>query len=252
MVALGLLYGAPALDSADGDGDGEVLEGILPFPVPVPRLDRRPVVPRIIYMNREGAHLVAGTDNSFKNISSIVENADLETADVPAFRGSARTWDRIVACVRAKFEPYEVEVVDQRPTDRGYIMAVVGGTHDVVEGGGHSHGAVSGLAPFNSQTVEDPVVLVFSRTMRERVRATCEVAAMEVAHAYGLDHSRHCGEIMSYNRPCRARDFMDRDLPCGEHEDRVCGDGEATQNSHRALLAVLGPRGGGAPVQAKE
>ncbi|HHH28859.1 MAG TPA: hypothetical protein ENK57_11020 [Polyangiaceae bacterium] len=210
-------------------------------------LDREPKPSHIIYLNREGATLVPGPDEASLNRSSIIENAELESYVVPAFRGSARRWDDIVTCIRGHFEPYDVEIVEQRPTEPGYLMALMGGRAEGLgPSDGHDHGTVTGLAPFNGQAVENAVVLVFTRALRERTQSSCETAAMEIAHAYGLDHTTQCRDIMTYKRRCtRRRRFYDQPAACGEHEDRECRGG-GMQNSHQMLLDVLGPRGGAA------
>ena len=100
---------------------------------------------------------------------------------------------------------------------------------------------LTGLAPFNGEPIEDAIVFVFSHALRRNVRKVCETAAMEIAHAYGLDHAIHCRDLMSYKRPCGRRRFLDEAIPCGEHHARPCKDGSPTQNSHRVLLEALGP-----------
>jgi len=220
-------------------------------PFRLPRRAESPEPTRLIYLNREGARLTPGMDDARINRSSIVQGAELTSADVPAFAGTTRRWNQIVACVRDRFSRYNVRVVDQRPVNDDYVMAMVGGRSELLSGGalesdpshqGHAHSVPTGLAPFNGQPIDDAVVFVFSRKLREHARRTCETIAMEVAHAYGLDHSRHCGEIMSYLRPCGRRSFMDRELACGELQDAPCDQSDATtQNSHRRLLELLGP-----------
>ena len=51
----------------------------------------------------------------------------LEYATVPPFAGTGRRWRDIVKCVRSKFEPYDIQVVDKRPVGDDYVMAVLGG-----------------------------------------------------------------------------------------------------------------------------
>lgn len=230
-----------------GAEDGSEEESSVYFPIPVPRIfDRDPKPSHVIYLNREGALLQAGADEASENRSSIVANAELEEHAIPEFRGSARSWDRMVSCLRGQFEAYDVAIVEERPTRPGYMMAVFGGRPGPL--GGHQHGAgVTGLAPFSGEPIENAVVLVFTRQLRERAQQTCETAAMEIAHAFGLDHTRHCRDLMSYRRPCGRRRFMDEAAACGEHEDRSCGDGNAAQNSHALLLDVLGPTRTGEP-----
>lgn len=84
--------------------------------------------------------------------------------------------------------------------------------------------------------------MVFSRAMKEPTRTVCETAAMEIAHAYRLDHARDCRDLMTYLPRCNARrTFVDQSVPCGEHENRVCGNGKPQQNSHATLLHLLDP-----------
>jgi hypothetical protein len=250
-VTVGLALGVVGLRVVRERGD----LGTLPLPrvVPVPRVVQaltKPRVMRTVYLNREGATLHPGADDSHVNRSSIVKSV----GDVPiayaSFAGTPKRWQSIVQCVRDKFAPYDVEVVDQRPVEGDYIMAMVGGrpqdlgaAEGAHAGDEHGHSHATGLAPFNGEAIADAIVFVFSRTLREETRATCETAAMEIAHAYGLDHARSCKDLMTYMRPCGARSFTDQAIPCGEHEERPCKGGAPTQNSHRSLLTALGPRG---------
>jgi len=204
---------------------------------------------RVIYLNREGAALSAGTDDSRLNRSSIVKNSGRSSVDIPPFVGAPKAWDSFVQCTREKFAPFAVSIVDRRPVEGSYIMAVVGGKAQELgleeshaAGEDHDH-EVTGLAPFNGRTIAHAVVLIFARSMKEDPRRMCETGAMEIAHAYGLDHSRSCKELMSYMTPCGPRSFTNADLPCGEHADRACEGGRPTQNSYVRLLEAIGSPG---------
>lgn len=225
--------------------------------VSLPHIASEPM--RIIYLNREGATLTGGDDDSAHNVSSIVRGTGKASVHIPAFQGPPQTWAALAACIRNKFAAFDVSVVDERPTLGHYIMAVVGGTPEdlgpITEGHAGEHMHVHehdtlGLAPFNGNNVADAVVLVFARRMQERVTATCETAGMEIAHAYGLDHERNCKDLMTYMPPCGARIFANAAAPCGEQSDRACEGGAATQNSYAKLLAVLGPRMGATSAAA--
>jgi hypothetical protein len=207
----------------------------------------------IIYLNREGALLSAGEDEAKKNVSSIVKNARVASARIPAFEGNLKAWSAITSCIAEKFAPYDVTIVDQRPVEGSYIMGVVGGTPNDLGGSvddthGHEHAhddhdhGVTGLAPFNGKVIPDAVVLIFSKALQDNPRDVCETAGMEIAHAYGLDHERDCHDLMSYLKPCGNRSFVNTASPCGEHADRACQGGQRTQNSHALLIAALGPR----------
>jgi hypothetical protein len=200
-----------------------------------------------IYLNREGATLVAGDDDSLHNASSIVRNTGKSAVHIPAYAGSAQAWSALATCIRSKFRPFDISVVDERPVSGDYIMAVVGGTPEDLGAIKDAHGTeehthdILGLAPFSGAPVANAVVLVFSRRSAERAVTTCETAGMEIAHAYGLDHERNCHDLMSYMTPCGARTFVNAVAHCGEESDRNCADNSATQNSFAKLLAAVGP-----------
>jgi hypothetical protein len=199
---------------------------------------------RVIYLNREGAELRGGPDDSSINVSSVVVGSPGQRARLPAFAGTAERWKQIVSCIRGKFAPFDVRVVEQRPIAEDYLMVMLGGHASDLgfnASDGHKHSHATGLAPFNGENIASAVVFVFTRTLREAVKTSCEAAGMEVAHAYGLDHARHCKDLMTYLPNCGPRTFLDKDLPCGEHADRACEGKLATQNSYRRLMTLLGP-----------
>ncbi|MGE0786596.1 MAG: hypothetical protein AB7S26_13070 [Sandaracinaceae bacterium] len=212
-------------------------------PIPIPEVTEREVKPaHTVYLNREGATLVSGRDDAGRNLSSIV-SAELGQFDVPAWQGSAARWTQVVDCVRGYFERYDVEIVDRRPVEPGYVMVVLGGTAEgLLDQDQPTRGTVTGLAPFNGQAIENAVAVVFTRTLRESKPRVCEVTAMEIGHVFGLDVSRNCHDLMSFRTPCGARTFREEAAPCGIDEDRTCVDGGPTQSSHEVLLQVLGPR----------
>lgn len=202
---------------------------------------------KVVYLNREGVLLRSGADDATLNMSSIVANSGRASAFIPPFSGSPRRWNQITACIREKFKPFDVKIVEQRPLDGDFVMAVLGGTPKDLgltkKSDQHFH--ATGLAPFNGEVVPNAVVLVFTRSLRHAVRSVCETAAMEIAHAYGLDHSRHCKDLMTYMKPCGKKRFTDRDVVCGEHANRDCHGDKPTQNAYRYMMTLLGPATGG-------
>jgi hypothetical protein len=193
--------------------------------------------PKIIYLHRGPIHLTGGDDDSTKGMSSIVASFGHKAVDLPGFNGTDKRWRDIVACVKTKFAPFDVAVTEQRPVGGNYILVAVGGSP---KDAGIAK-EVGGLAPFSGDIVPRAVVLAFARKLGNRLRETCDVIGMEVAHAYGLDHEYDCHDVMTYRSYCGTKKFIDKDVACGEQKKRACAGGKPTQNSFRMLLAALGP-----------
>lgn len=212
--------------------------------VPVQKaLGHEPHASKVIYLNREGGTFVPGFDDARKNRSSLVRLRGLPILKTEPFAGTNKSFQEIADCVAENFERYDVEVVTQRPIDADYLMVAIGGKpgklKDHVE---HKGMHLFGLSPSTGGPVERAIVFVFASELKNNTRRVCETTSHEIAHAYGLDHTRECSDLMSYKKPCKKRrEFSDKDVPCGETSDRPCDDGTATQNSHRALLELLGP-----------
>jgi hypothetical protein len=202
-----------------------------------------PRVPKVIYLERRGATLFGGEDVAHENRSSVVHSYGKTQVVVPAFSSTDKRWKQIVTCVQKQFTPFDVVVTDVRPTEPGYVLAVFGGKPSLLG----ADKKVAGLAPFNGGIVPDAVVLVFTQALGNRAQSVCEVAAMEIAHVYGLDHELTCKDPMGYKTGCGARWFRDEDFPCGEQAARECADGHLMQNSVQRLGAALGFKDGRTP-----
>lgn len=202
------------------------------------RLDSRPS--KIIYLERRPIELKPGEDDAENGYSSVLQSASNKPARTKGWTGGDAKWKKLVACVQTMFSPFDVVVTDERPSESHFMMVVVGGKPDDI-GMKNSH-HVSGLAPFNGGVIARAVVFGFSGTTNNDVRQTCETIAMEVAHAYGLDHAYLCKDVMTYLSGCGPKSFVDQDAPCGESKKRVCEGGGKTQNSYRRLIDVLGAK----------
>ncbi len=189
-----------------------------------------------VFLDRNGMVLDRNWDDSLEDIA------------IPRFGGSARVWAGVVSCVREKFAAFDVEVVDEQPPSGEFITALVGGRAEQL---GFDGEHVAGVGVSDVVVTRDAIVHVFSQSVGERdAKQLCEVAAHELGHAMGLDHSMQCGDLMSYPREeCgfgRVETFTDADAPCGEYEDRACNTGADTQNSFQRLARLVGLR---APVE---
>lgn len=194
---------------------------------------------KTIFLEKRAIDLRPGTDDAPNGVSSVLANARNKATRLPGWKGSATAWTKVVACVRDMFEPFDVVVTDTRPSHQDFVLVVVGGKPGDI---GMASKHVGGLAPFSGAVIAKPVVYAFSAALDHDVRAICETIAMEVAHAYGLDHGYECKDVMTYLTGCGAKKFVDKDVRCGEKKPRTCEGGKATQNSYRHLIDVLGAR----------
>ncbi|MCB9738602.1 MAG: hypothetical protein H6747_04980 [Deltaproteobacteria bacterium] len=200
---------------------------------------------KTIYLNREGVVLQGGVDEAAQNRSSVVKASGYTRLVLPGYNGTDRGWKALVRCVEDRFAPFDVRVTDQRPTAiEDYVMAVFGGSARELGYSKKDAAGVGGLAPFNGKPIGRAVVFVFTATLKNRKEDACDTAAMEIAHAYGLDHSFHCRDVMTYKKRCGSRRFLDEAVPCGEDEPRTCTGGAAKQNSFVALRTLLGAHNG--------
>jgi hypothetical protein len=202
------------------------------------RFDHKPS--KTIYLERNAVALTPGEDFAARGISSVLANASNKPARSKAWSGGNTRWNQLVACVKKQFGPFDVEVTDKRPSGDNFLMVVVGGKPADVGITNSPH--VAGLAPFNGNVVPRAVVFAFAATSNNDVRSVCETIAMEVGHAYGLDHEYLCKDVMTYLTGCGAKSFVDADASCGERKKRACEGGGALQNSYRTLVNVLGAR----------
>lgn len=195
---------------------------------------------RVIYLHKGPIELVGGNDDASQNRSSIVERGDVDRVVMPGFSGSNSQWSSIVKCTSKMFASFDVTVTDALPASKDYILVAVGGKSSALKQKQHNH--AGGLAPFIPKAaIPGAVVFAFSSASRNNPRTVCETIGMEVGHAYGLDHGFNCKDTMTYLKRCGSRSFTDKDAPCGENKARVCAGGDATQNSRRYLMDLLGP-----------
>ena len=199
--------------------------------------------PRVIYLNRETLTVRGGFDDAADNRTQLIESGKEST--ISGFSGNSRKWRQIVSCVRSKFEPFNVEITDERPTSGNYIMVHVGGTPSDLYG--HKRPGMGGVAPFNGDVISGVIVFAFSKTLGNKLDSVCHTVAHEVGHVYGLDHTYRCGDVMTYLQGCGKKRFVDALVRCGESKRRDCDHGSPTQNSYDRMYKILGPR---EPIEA--
>jgi hypothetical protein len=169
-------------------------------------------------------------------------SADGARIVIPPYGGDELAWRGTLRCVRDHFAPFDIAIVETPPTG-SFIHVIVGGRASDI---GLDDATTNGNGEHVPATVlRSAEAHVFSRvgTGERDIANLCAVAAHEIGHNLGLDHSYFCGDVMSYyHDECGVPRFVDVDAPCGEHESRTCDSGNATQNSYRWLLAKVGAR----------
>lgn len=196
---------------------------------------------RLIYMNRSGATLRPGLNNSSLQTSSIVETM----TEITPWEISDDDWAETMSCMRGIYSRFDVQITDRDPGMTPHLEAVFGGHPNDVG----LPDNVAGISPFTTDcsTIESSVVFTFTDVLPDDPRLMCEVMAQEIAHSYGLDHQMLPEDPMSYLEYDGDREFQDEDAFCGEFEFRTCGIGgnvcRDTQNSVELLTQRLGRAG---------
>ncbi len=193
---------------------------------------------RIIYLNRHGATLSPGVNDSRTQRSSVVA----EPRALPPWEGSEDAWAATVACMRATWSRFDVEITDVDPGSVDHLEAILGGSPD--DAGLPSN--VTGAAPqaADCSVIEDGIALTFTAILPADPDQVCAVTSHELGHLYGLDHELLAADPMSYLPFSGARAFQDVEAACGETTARPCACG-AMQSSVQLLLTRLGSAGEG-------
>jgi hypothetical protein len=190
-----------------------------------------------VYVNGDPGAVTGGWDDSAHDVSSIAWGTDGEIA-VPGWAGSKKRWRAVVECVRDRFADFAVVIVTDRPSGGEYIMIMVGGQPSLF---GYGDG-VGGVAPYTGEVMRSAIGYVFAAASDFDVEQTCVAILHETGHTLGLDHAYLCPDPMSYLWGCGEKTWQDEEAPCGENEERTCGNGEEAQNSYQLLAANVGLR----------
>ena len=200
---------------------------------------------RVIYLNRDGAILRPGDNDSTRQISSIVS----EPTEFDGWDIDDDTWSDTVSCIADIYAPFDVVVTDSDPGDAPHIEAMFGGSPEDVG----LPDNVAGVSPFTTDCsiIENSIVFVFNDVLPDDAQTVCEVISQEIAHSFGLDHEMLPSDPMTYLDYSGDRTFQDKMASCGEYADRKCGINglmcRQRQNSVALLKERLGVRGSSAP-----
>lgn len=193
-----------------------------------------PQQPLLVVMDRHGGRAMAGIDNPRALVSGVVLRNDYAYIDIPEFVAEDAEWEQLVRCVQGHYAAFAIDIVDEIPQRGDFIRIMVGGPS--LEFGFDE--SVHGIAPWGGHVLRDAVAFVFQNDDWDPARL-CEVTAHEIGHTVGLDHSRNCADIMSYEA-CGPKEFVDEAALCGEWEPRMCGTGRLRQNAYADLVLRVG------------
>lgn len=202
----------------------------------LPRTLRGGPTPVTVYLHRDGGRVLAGEDNPAQARSGVLRRSGVSAADVPAYRGSDAQWQQFTKCVENHFRAFDVNVVEERPAGENYVSVMVGGSPKMLG----LADTVGGVAPYTGKVLRSSVVFVF-QTPHANTRSLCDTAAHEIGHTMGLDHSRQCNDVMSYEA-CGSKAFRNEHAHCGEWGNRPCADGHNSQNTWATLATLVGTR----------
>lgn len=197
--------------------------------------------PQALYLNRcvGGCTVRPGDNSAVDDRSSIIG----QVTTLSEFRYDDATWDAVVACIRAAWAPYDIDVVTDEPADDvPYNEVMIAGYPSEM---GLSSNTL-GLAPMSTSCTpySDWIAFAFANAHGESpVADLCDTAAHEPGHILGLDHEFDCDDKMTYLTGCGEKWFLNVSARCGEFESegaRDCACTGPTQNSHQILTDVLG------------
>jgi MYXO-CTERM domain-containing protein len=197
-------------------------------------------VSRTIYLNRNGALLTPGENNSQTNTSTIVSRL----SQVPGWAASSDDWAATVACMKDVWSRFDVTITDIDPGATPHIEAIFARSPRDVGITDY----IGGISPFttNCSVIERSIVFAFTDNLAKQPRAICEVMSQEIAHSYGLDHELLAADPMTYLSHAGNREFQDQDASCGESTARPCGISGSTCRASQNSVALLRARVGSA------
>jgi hypothetical protein len=224
-------------------------------PHPVSAFYAEPPTTRVIYLDKDGGtfDITAGPTDSATNAANLIATGDSkERANVAlAPIESSFDWPYILACVKQQYQPYNVTVVDTRPTSGTYVEALIGGD-GTANGLGSDVLGVAAADNFCGIT-ETGIAFAFSTNHLTRGSPNdelCTTIAHEVGHLFALEHEISGVDTMSYVAFATAmmKSFTEPSSHCGTDvaDQTACscedvGGVDMTSSAVR-LAQYVGPR----------
>ncbi|HEY4181510.1 MAG TPA: Ig-like domain-containing protein [Kofleriaceae bacterium] len=208
---------------------------------------------RVIWVNRFGGTYTfadtGGGDSSMNIASGVVYNGQHPASVLMPATTSGFNWPLILQCVKDHYVPFNVRIVESRPTTGTYEQAVVGG--DGSQMGFPASSGILGIAGSRNLCAvnETGIAFCFSephKSIPSPDDELCATIAHEVGHLLALEHEIKDTDLMSYVpvSVSHTKGFQDFDSQCGTDASTVmqCRCSAATTNSAQRLDTFVGPR----------
>lgn len=192
--------------------------------------------PPLLFLGRcaDGCTYTPGADDSRTNASSIPNGS----STLAAFAHGDASFDAVVACVRATFAPFAIDVTDVDPGgDDHFEIAIAGTSQQLGLPAGIAN--VSPVTCLNGGVVENGPAFAFANAIGDVPLEICWNAAQAAGTLLGLDRELLAGDVMTALAGSLPKAFLDEAALCGESQPRECFCGGTTQNSHQRLLTTL-------------
>jgi hypothetical protein len=229
------------------------------LPIELPQVHAGELGGQTIFLNRcvGGCTVHVGSDDATTDTSVIARS----TAMLAEYNFPPGEWEATVQCVREIYSPYDVTIVDERPTSGTYEQIMVAGRPQdlgLPSGVGGVGSMALGCAPIPNGMAfafTSAIPVFAAEAGGSRVHGLCWIIAQETAHNFGLDHqysfadnnASACNDPMTYRFDCGGQKFFRNRLAnvgatalCNNSDiSNACRCG-TTQNSHQKLISMFG------------
>ena len=200
-----------------------------------------------LFVNFDGAVIGGGPDDATTNSSELAEQFGF-TGEYPPWGGSEAQRTALMGAVAADWAPFDVAVVDARPSEGDYAMTMVGPADHPFGMGTNSTGPIDCMDanPRN-------IAFVFFSADDLGGSASVGVQATEIsqefAHGFGLEHvsgSEAQADIMFPSNESLNAAFIDECfvlsgmVQCSTQHEMLSGCDTGEQNSHAELIGLFG------------